>query len=854
MLNSSLGLGFVLQAKDATAPAFKSVRDKFAQVQTQARRLKSQSRDTFKGLFEVRGWERFRDSIRRAGSEIEKLRQRMQTARDLPPRNALGQFMSREQRGEHDYDPVKSAGLRIGAVGAIGLGAQLYAAKQSGELTDALSGLKVVSGATADEMARLRTVALEMGRGTQYSASDVATSLTDIASAGYNATDSIDLLKPSLDLATASLGQLSSSEAASVTAQTLKAFGIESKGAAPAVDKLVASMNLFAVQAKDLPLGLANSTRGAVALGQSLDETLVSFGLVKNIIPRVETAATAVSVAMERMVDTGVQEELRKMGVEAVDPLTKKFRPFLDIVSDLEPALGKMSQSESAAWLQATFGSEALTGLNAIMTQMRSGVTTTGGEVLKGGAALRYLREQMAASEGTAADFAKEMSSGLAGSMRQLSGATKTVTQQIGEPIAEALKPLADGALGVVRRIGAELDAMSPQAKVTAARIALVAMAAVAAGGALTAASAGLMIWRTGLAAAQAAGIATSATMLPVVLVLAAIGIAAYGFKRAIDKNVGGSADKLKQFADAAEWLKAKALAVWDAVSQFAEGAADGFAVNVPILLDAFGELGSAISGFGSNVFGASAEADGFRTTGQKVGTAVAKLVYLFTKLLTYSVRLADFFFTGAAMAYRLVDALGLVNFVTENAHTIIAGVIGLKVASWGAAAAAGLSPLAVKVMLITAAFLAVASAIDQAMKLYNEWDENSGSQLSNELQYRTGIISGAEYSRRMNERQGIKSEYGTADTAVLDRNLSGEGARVYDRAEGGIFGGAAWRAADIARSQVAPAAPGPDMSKIDAAAGKLERAAASLSKQIRVDVSVEQQSQGVVSGAYNIE
>lgn len=854
MLNSSLGLGFVLQGKDMTGPMFKSVRDKFAQIQVQARRLKSQTQDTLGGLFRAQGWDRLKVGFREAGAAAERFRKQVQGIRgDLVKMHERGT----ESRGKVEgvLGDVRGSGLKAAAVGGAGLGAAGLLAKQSGDMSMALAQFKVVSGGTAAELEQVRQKALEMGYSTKYAGSESVNALTDISSAGFNAVDSMDLLKPALDLATASLGQLTASEAAGTTAQTLKAFGINAKEAGPAVDKLAATMNLFAIQAKDLPLGLANSVRGASAMGQSLDETLITLGLIKNIIPRTETAATAASVAMERMVNPEVQKSLRTLGVEATDASTGGFRKFLDVLGDLEPQLAKMSDSKSAAFLQDTFGPEALTGINAIFTQVRTGITTSSGAVLKGSAAFEYLRREMRNSQGTAASFADEMNKTLPGGIDRLKASWKTAMEELGDPFEQAFKPAVEQVRAGIKWVTDEIRGMSPEARRFAASAFLVASGVMAVVGGLTAAGAAFQIWRAGMAAVQATSMMTVATMLPAVLIFGALAIAAYGFKRAIDKNVGGSADKLKQFADAAEWLKAKALAVWDAVSQFAEGAADGFSTFVPAILDAFGELGGAFREFGSDVFGGSEDADRFKTAGQKVGAVVAKLAIGLIKAVTVGVRFADMLYTGGKAAYSLLDKLGILNFVADNATGIITGLIALKVGSWAAGIATAMSPLAIKVMLVTAAFLAVASAIDQAMKLYNEWDENSGSQLSNELQYRTGIISGAEYSRRMNERQGIKSEYGTADTAVLDRNLSGEGARVYNRAEGGILGGAAWRASEIARSQVSqPPGPGPDMSKIDAAAGKLERAAASLSKQIKVDVSVEQQSQGVVSGAYNIE
>ncbi|WP_415841929.1 hypothetical protein, partial [Myxococcus xanthus] len=43
--------------------------------------------------------------------------------------------------------------------------------------------------------------------------------------------------------------------------------------------------------ANELPLALGTAARGAQALNQSLPETLIALGLVKNVVPGVERAS-----------------------------------------------------------------------------------------------------------------------------------------------------------------------------------------------------------------------------------------------------------------------------------------------------------------------------------------------------------------------------------------------------------------------------------------------------------------------------------------------------------------------------------------------------------------------------------
>ena len=172
------------------------------------------------------------------------------------------------------------------------------------------------------------------------------------------------LLIPVLDLAGGSLGELSPAQAAGLASQALKAFGISADDAAIAVDRMLQAVNVFALNASELPMALGNASRGAQALHQSMSETLISLGLVKNIIPGIERASTEVAVAMERLADPKVQQALRGVGVSVTDS-GGHFRNFLDILGELSPALSKMTDAKRSAFLIDTFGAHALGSVQA---------------------------------------------------------------------------------------------------------------------------------------------------------------------------------------------------------------------------------------------------------------------------------------------------------------------------------------------------------------------------------------------------------------------------------------------------------------------------------------------------------
>ncbi|MBC7174011.1 MAG: phage tail tape measure protein, partial [Polyangiaceae bacterium] len=453
--------------------------------------------------------------------------------------------------------------------GAATVGAALSLANAAGRFEQAVAGVAAVSGATAQELGQLRDAAVAAGVATQFSPVEAAQGLRDLAQAGFNAQESMGLLLPVLDLAAGSLGELSPQAAAGLAAQSIKAFGLSVDEAGGAVDRILKSVNVFAISAGELPLALGTASRGAQAMHQSLSETLVSLGLVKNIIPSVERASTAVAVAMERMADPRVQQALRGVGVSVTDS-QNRFRSFLDILGDLAPQLDRMSEAQRSAFLLSTFGREALGGVNAILTQVTNGVRTNTGETVRGAAAIAYLRDQFENAGGTAARFREQMLDTFEGQKQLLSGSLETLAIVAGEPFAQVFKPIVTIVVDVVNAVLDAFRQLPAPAKRAFAAFVVGAGAVVALVGAVIAAKAGVALLVIGL---NAAGITLGgllATVLPAVLIFGALALAVAGFVVAFRDNVGGIAD----FA-ARVWERIK-LAFQGLVQLFEQGGLSG--------------------------------------------------------------------------------------------------------------------------------------------------------------------------------------------------------------------------------------------------------------------------------------
>jgi 6-phosphogluconate dehydrogenase (decarboxylating) len=122
-------------------------------------------------------------------------------------------------------------------------------------------------------------------------------------------------------------------------------------------------------------------------------------------------AAKTLAVAMERMADPDVQKKLARIGVSVTDS-QGHFRSFLDVLTDMTPALEKMTDAKRSAFLIDAFGAHALGSVQAVLTQVTNGIRTNTGETVKGAAAVAYLRDQFENAGGTAANFRETMRRG----------------------------------------------------------------------------------------------------------------------------------------------------------------------------------------------------------------------------------------------------------------------------------------------------------------------------------------------------------------------------------------------------------------------------------------------------------
>jgi TP901 family phage tail tape measure protein len=345
-------------------------------------------------------------------------------------------------------------GIGLKALGGLGKTVKEYAGFQS-----VVASAAAIAGASTEGYNKLYKAAQRAGIETMFSPRQAALGLRVLSQAGLNVQDSIKALIPSLNLATASFGELTPEQTAGLVVVAMKTFGVQADNVKDAVGRMVHAANTAKMSIGDLQLGLAGASRGSLALKQSLSETLISLGLIKNAGFRTQRAATQLSMAMARIADPKAQKKLAEMNITVADS-TGKFRPFLDVIRDVTSATANMTDKKRAAYLQDVFGMEAMGGLMAIMNQLTKGIKSSTGETLTGAAAINHLRKGMQAAGGTADMMSRKYLTTMEGQFKLMKGSLDTLKIAVGGlfvktflPAVQTVTKALNAAIGAVERM-----------------------------------------------------------------------------------------------------------------------------------------------------------------------------------------------------------------------------------------------------------------------------------------------------------------------------------------------------------------------------------------------------------------
>lgn len=323
---------------------------------------------------------------------------------------------------------VSIAGLAIAA----GVG---FAVSRFADFDAAMSAAGAATRATSGDLAQLREAALQAGQDTQFSATEAAQGITELAKAGVSTADILNGgLAGALDLAAA--GQLDVAKAAELAATAMTQFKLSGDKLPHVADLLAAGAGKAQGSVEDMGMALKQSGLVAQQYGLSVEETtgalaaFASAGLIGS------DAGTSFKSMLQRLTPQSAEaaKEMERLGISAFDA-QGNFVGLESFAGNLQTALSGLTSEQRNTAMATIFGSDAVRAAAVLYDQGAAGVAKWTANVNDAG----FAQEQ-----------ARRLTDNWKGDLERLSGALDTAFIKSGSGANDALRGLTQGLEGVV--------------------------------------------------------------------------------------------------------------------------------------------------------------------------------------------------------------------------------------------------------------------------------------------------------------------------------------------------------------------------------------------------------------------
>lgn len=328
----------------------------------------------------------------------------------------------------------KAALAGVGIASAIGL-----AAKRFADFDQAMSAVKANSGATGATLDALRAQAIKLGADSQFSATEAAQGVNELAKAGVNAQDILGGgLKGSLDLAAA--GQITVADAAETAATAMTQFKLSGDKVPHVADLLANAANKAQGGVGDMGQALKQAGLVAASTGLSIEETTAGLTAFASAGLLGSDAGTSFKTMLQRLSapTDDAKTKMAELGISAYDS-QGNFIGLANVAEQLKTGLSKLTPEQRNAALATIFGSDAIRAANVLYEQGADGINKWTAAV---------------SEQGAAAKQAATLTDNLKGDVERLGGALDSVFIQTGSGANDGLRTLVQGITGLVDQVG----------------------------------------------------------------------------------------------------------------------------------------------------------------------------------------------------------------------------------------------------------------------------------------------------------------------------------------------------------------------------------------------------------------
>ena len=368
--------------------------------------------------------------------------------------NKMDVAMNQIDNSAEKFGGIKRAGEALAPVGklltatvtapVVALGAS--AIKTGMDFDASISKVGALSGATGKDLQKLENVAREMGKTTQYSATEAADALGYMALAGWDVDESTSALPGVLNLAAASGMDLA--QASDLCTDYMSAFGMEASQAGEFADMLAYAQAHSNTTTEQLGEAFKNCAVNCNNFGMDATQTTAVLGKLADQGLKGSEAGTALNAVIRdmttKMKDGQIQIGKTKV---AVTDANGNFRDMKDIVSDVQKATDGMTEAEKLNALQSTFTADSIKAMGIL-------VNGTEGE-------LESFTNELYNSEGAAKAMADAMNDNLKGDLMTLKSALQDLQIELSKALEPALRNIVQAVTEATRKFTAWFKSLS---------------------------------------------------------------------------------------------------------------------------------------------------------------------------------------------------------------------------------------------------------------------------------------------------------------------------------------------------------------------------------------------------------
>ncbi|KKL67146.1 hypothetical protein LCGC14_2137910, partial [marine sediment metagenome] len=314
--------------------------------------------------------------------------------------------------------------------------------KAASDFQRTMNRVRALTQATGSEFDKLRQKAAELGRTTQFTATQVGEGMAFLAQAGFSVNEIYGAMEDTLNLAAAA--QLDLATSADIVSNVMAGFGIQSTELGGAVDVLTKA---FVSANTDLQqLGNAMKLGGPVAkaFGLTFNETAAALSLMGNAGFQGTRAGTSLRGALVRLGKDG-----KKFGLDIRDAATGGLKPFADLMDEVT------RKGLDADEIMKLFGQRAGPAMLALLEQ--------------GSGALRLFTAELENSGGITKKIADIQMEGLHGAIKRLQSAWEALQIALADTgFLDNITKAANSIAKFTREVAQSVDEQKRQLKLLA--------------------------------------------------------------------------------------------------------------------------------------------------------------------------------------------------------------------------------------------------------------------------------------------------------------------------------------------------------------------------------------------------